>query len=165
MVIALAGTTPAPAGRQVIATFVLRVNGAVGRSPVAVSGTVFDGRGMELAATDVAAPAAIASRPTGLVGDLAGTGLPSVGSALKIMRVADGLDAAPPASDLWRWDANGNGLRTPTMRHRSSAVSPAWPRGPSVPRVRRPAANTRPAAAIDWSHHGVGRVNLRCKRR
>jgi hypothetical protein len=45
----------------------------------------------------------------GLIGDLVGTGKPEVGSAIKVMRVVAGIDAAPPTGDLWQWDCNKSG--------------------------------------------------------
>lgn len=45
----------------------------------------------------------------GAIGDILGTGTPQVFAAVKMLRVAAGLDPAPSATDLWQWDCNGSG--------------------------------------------------------
>lgn len=110
--IVLAGATPAPGGRQTLATFVLKVKGTAGKTVVGPSGTVFDALGYPVASTGTQAltiASVTAARP-GTIGDLMGTGLPSVGSALKILQVVAGLRPLPAPSALWQWDLNGDGI-------------------------------------------------------
>lgn len=111
-IVVLAGTTSAPAGPQILATFVLRVSGAASTTPVTLSGTVFDGSGNEVASTAGLRPAGVLTvrTGTGLIGDLTGLGLPSVASATKIMDVVAGLTPPPTDGAVWQWDANQNGV-------------------------------------------------------
>jgi hypothetical protein len=110
-IVVLAGTTPALAGRQIIASFVLRGSGAASTTPIAISGTVFDVLGNAVASTDAPSQTAamLAGTRTGIIGDLMGTGIPNAGSAIKVMAVVSGLAPSPAPSALWQWDANQNG--------------------------------------------------------
>ncbi|MGE5531974.1 MAG: cohesin domain-containing protein [Bacteroidota bacterium] len=110
-IVVLAGTTPALAGRQIIASFVLRGSGAAGTTPIAISGTVFDALGNAVASTDAPSQAAVmlARTRAGIIGDLTGMSIPSAGAAIKVMNVVSGLAPSPASSAVRQWDANQNG--------------------------------------------------------
>ena len=110
--VALAGTTEAPAGTGVIATFHMRVlpTAAPQNASLKVFAVLADARGMTIGRSAAARAGSVRPRQSaGLIGDLMGTGNPEVGSAIKVLRVVVQLDAAPPAAGLWQWDCNGSG--------------------------------------------------------
>jgi len=110
--VALAGTTEAPAGAGVIATFHLRVLPAAiaQNASLKVNAVLADAKGLTVGRSSPLPGGAVRPRATStLIGDLMGTGNPEVGSAIKILRVVVKLDSAPPAADLWQWDCNKSG--------------------------------------------------------
>jgi len=110
--VALAGTTEAPAGAGVIATFHLRVlpSAAPQNASLKVNAVLVDGKGQALGRSNPLPAGTVRPRGTStLIGDLMGTGSAEVGSAIKILRVVVKLDSAPPAADLWQWDCNKSG--------------------------------------------------------
>lgn len=141
-IVVLAGTTPASAGRQTLATFVLKAVGVASTTAVTLSGTVFDARGNAVASTDAPTPAAVlaAGAHSGIIGDLMGTGLPTAGSAVKVMNVVADLTLPPAASAKWQWDANQNGVVDPgdavAILRCAAGIDP-WPIGSRSAASRR----------------------------
>ncbi len=104
---AVADTTACPTGSGLIVTFHMQAlagatpqNATIGVTGV-LAGVTGDTIGRGAARGRTGAP-----RRAALIGDLMGTGGAEIGSAIKLLRVVRGLDAAP--ASIAQWDCNGS---------------------------------------------------------
>ena len=111
--VAVAAASASGSGRGTIATFSMKaLSATASTASLNLTGILLDATGAIIGRIGPASssPAQVSAQAATLVGDLMGTGLPNVGSAIKILRVIVGLDAQPPSAALPIWDCNGNGV-------------------------------------------------------
>ncbi len=114
--IAVVSAFGADPGSGVLVVFRMQVaaNAAVSSTSIAVSGSFRDSELRAIGDVNFASsPIAIGQQ--GLIGDLMGTGLPEIGSAMRILRVVVQMDPPPAQGELWKWDCDSSGAGSPVV--------------------------------------------------